>query len=106
VDPDQPDRRLTSRPGPREREPTGAGASPFHVRGHRGIENKLRYIRDVTYGEDSPRVRTGNAPQVMASPRNCTIAAARANGWTSIASGLRWASRDYHNPLSPGNIAT
>jgi transcriptional regulator with XRE-family HTH domain len=33
----------------------------------------------------------------MASLRNCTIAALRANGWTSIASGFRWASRDYHN---------
>jgi hypothetical protein len=72
----------------------------------RGSRNKLHYIRDVTYGEDSSRVRTGNAPQVMASLRNYTIAALRANGWTSIASGLRRASRDYHNPLSPGNIAT
>ena len=83
-----------------------SGRIAVHVRGHRGIDNKLHYIRDITYGEDSSRVRTGNAPQVMASLRNCTIAALRANGWTSIASGLRWASRDYHNPLSPGNIAT
>jgi hypothetical protein len=34
------------------------------------------------------------------------IAALRADGWTSIASGLRWASRDYANPLSLLNLAT
>jgi predicted transposase YbfD/YdcC len=70
------------------------------VRGHWGIENKLHWVRDVTYGEDGSRVRTGSAPQVMASLRNLAIAALRADGWTSIASGLRWAGRDYHNPLS------
>jgi hypothetical protein len=36
----------------------------------------------------------------MASLRNLTIGALRANGWISIASGLRWASRDYANALS------
>ncbi len=36
----------------------------------------------------------------MASLRNLAIAALRASGWTSIASGLRWASRDYANALS------
>ena len=63
-------------------------------------------VRDVTFGEDGSRVRTGNAPRVMASLRNLAIAALRADGWTSIASGLRWASRDYSNPLSLLNIAT
>ena len=71
------------------------------VRGHWGIENKLHYVRDVTYGEDASRVRTGNAPQVMASLRNLAIGTLKAHGWTNIASGLRWASRDYANPLSP-----
>jgi len=75
-----------------------------HVCGHWGIENKLHYVRDVTFGEDGSRVRTGNAPRVMASLRNLAIAALRADGWTSIASGLRWASRDYANPLSLLNI--
>ena len=42
----------------------------------------------------------------MASLRNLVIAALRAGGWTNIASGLRWASRDYTNPLSLLNIAT
>jgi predicted transposase YbfD/YdcC len=76
------------------------------VRGHWGIENKLHWVRDVTYGEDASRVRTRHAPQNMASLRNLAIAALRADGWTSIASGLRWASRDYANPLSLLNLAT
>jgi predicted transposase YbfD/YdcC len=76
-----------------------------HVRGHWGIENKLHYVRDVTFGEDGSRVRTGNAPHVMASLRNLAIAVLRADGWTNIAAGLRWASRDYANPLSLLNIA-
>jgi len=76
------------------------------VRGHWAIENKLHWVRDVTYGEDGSRVRTGNAPQNMASIRNLAIGALRGDGWTSIASGLRWASRDYLNALSLLKLAT
>ena len=36
----------------------------------------------------------------MASMRYLTIAALRADGWTNIAAGLRWAGRNYLNPLS------
>ena len=71
-----------------------------HVRGHWGIENKLHYVRDVTYGEDASRVRTKNAPQNMASMRNLTIGTLRADGWTNIAAGLRWTGRNYLNALS------
>jgi predicted transposase YbfD/YdcC len=81
-------------------------AIAIHVRGHWGIENKLHYVRDVSYGEDGSRVRTRNAPQNMASMRNLTIAALRADGWTNIAAGLRWAGRNYLNPLSLLNFVT
>jgi predicted transposase YbfD/YdcC len=37
------------------------------VRGHWEIENKLHWVRDVTYQEDKSLVRTGNAPRVMAA---------------------------------------
>lgn len=43
------------------------------TRGHWGIENKVHYVRDVTLGEDSCRVRKGNAPQVLAAIRNAVI---------------------------------
>jgi predicted transposase YbfD/YdcC len=39
------------------------------VRGHWEIENRLHWVRDVTYQEDKSLVRTGNAPPVMASLR-------------------------------------
>lgn len=43
------------------------------VRNHWGIETRLHYVRDVTYGEDSSQVRTGNAPRTMATLRNISI---------------------------------
>jgi predicted transposase YbfD/YdcC len=39
------------------------------VRSHWEIENRLHWVRDVTYQEDKSLVRTGNAPRVMASLR-------------------------------------
>jgi predicted transposase YbfD/YdcC len=39
-------------------------------RGHWGIENGLHHVRDVTLGEDACRVRSGNAPQLLAAARN------------------------------------
>lgn len=54
------------------------------IRGHWGIE-ALHHVRDVTYREDSSRVRTGNAPRIMASARNQAVSLARTAGWTNTA---------------------
>lgn len=70
------------------------------VRGHWEIENRVHWVRDVTYDEDRSQVRTGAAPQVMASLRNLVISACRLAGHTNIAAALRWAARDYHRPLT------
>src|SRR5271170_5041268 len=43
------------------------------VRGHWHIENKLHWVRDVTYQEDTSLVRTGNAPRAMATLRSLAI---------------------------------
>jgi len=43
------------------------------TRDHWGIENRLHYVRDVTFGEDACRVRTGHAPQNLAAIRNLAI---------------------------------
>ena len=59
------------------------------VQGHWGIENRLHWVRDVTYDEDRSQVRTGNAPQVMATLRNTAISLLRIAGWTNIATALR-----------------
>jgi hypothetical protein len=42
----------------------------------------------------------------MAGIRNLVIARLRADGWTNIAAGLRWASRDYANSLSLLRLTT
>jgi len=44
-----------------------------HLRDHWRIENELHYVRDVTLGEDACRVRSGNAPQVLAGLRNAVV---------------------------------
>ena len=55
-----------------------------HNRGHWQIENREHYVRDRTYDEDRSQVRTGSAPQVMATMRNIAISLLRLIGWTNI----------------------
>ena len=43
------------------------------IRAHWLIENQLHHVRDVTFDEDHSRVRSGNAPQVMAALRNVAV---------------------------------
>lgn len=64
------------------------------VQGHWGIENRLHWVRDVTYDEDRSQVRTGNAPQVMATLRSTAISLMRLTGTDNIAQGLRHQARD------------
>ena len=59
------------------------------TRGHWSIENRSHYVRDVTMGEDSSRVRKRSGPQVMAAFRNATIGLLRTMGVTNIAVALR-----------------
>jgi predicted transposase YbfD/YdcC len=58
-------------------------------REHWHIENKLHYVRDVTYKEDKSQVRSGNIPQVMAALRNAAISLMRVTGATNIAAACR-----------------
>lgn len=59
------------------------------LRGHWGIENRLHYVRDVTFDEDRSAVRTNAAPQVCAACRNLAIALLRRRGTTNIAAACR-----------------
>ena len=59
------------------------------VRGHWSIENRSHYVRDVTMGEDSSRIRKHSGPQVMAALRNATISFLRTMGVTNVAEALR-----------------
>lgn len=68
-------------------------AAPEHlagyVRGHWSIENKIHYVRDVTYREDSSQVRTGSTPRIMVTLRNLAIGLIRQAGHTRIAATIR-----------------
>ncbi len=65
------------------------------VRGHWSIENGSHYVRDVTFGEDRSRLRSGVAPQVLATLRNLAITLIHRTGTTHIAETRRTFS---HHP--------
>jgi predicted transposase YbfD/YdcC len=74
-------------------------AAPEHlaayVRGHWAIENKVHWVRDVTFREDSSQIRTGSRPRIMATLRNLAIGLIRQAGYTKIAATIR---RIRHDP--------
>lgn len=61
-----------------------------YVRTHWTIENRVHWVRDVTFAEDASRVRTGNAPRVMAALRNFAISLLRVHDVTNIAAAVRY----------------
>lgn len=71
--------------------PTQASAATLETswRGHWTIENRVHYVRDVTFLEDACQVAKGNAPQVLAALRNGLLNQFRLDGWTNIAQALR-----------------
>ena len=81
-----------------ERE-AGPATLAAWVRSHWEIENKLHWVRDVTYQEDKSLVRTGNAPRVMASLRSLAISLLRLNGYTNIAAANRHHAREPQRTL-------
>ena len=63
------------------------------ARAHWGIENRLHWVRDVTFAEDLSQIRTGSGPAVMASLRNFAVSLHRLAGATNIAAACRRVSR-------------
>jgi len=63
-------------------------------RGHWSIENRLHWVRDVTFDEDRSQVRTGSAAQAMATLRNLAIGLFRLHDVKNIAQGLRSCARN------------
>ena len=70
------------------RETADAAALLRLSRGHWGIENRLHYVRDMTFREDQSRIRTGNAPQVHAAIRNTAMTLIRRLGFHCIPEAL------------------
>ena len=79
---------------------TATQAGPEHlatyVRSHWAIENKIHWVRDVTFREDASRVRTDSRPRIMATLRNLAIGLIRQAGHTKIAATIRKARHDPH----------
>ncbi len=75
-------------------------AAPEHlagyVRGHWSIENKIHWVRDVTWREDASRVRTASRPRIMVTLRNLALGLIRQAGHTKIAATLRKIKHDPH----------
>lgn len=63
------------------------------ARGHWEIENRLHWVRDVTFDEDRSQVRKGKGAQMMASLRNTAISLLRMAGARYIAPALRACAR-------------
>ena len=59
------------------------------TRGHWGIESGLHYRRDVTLREDRSRVRTGQAPQLLAAINNVVLGLFARLGYTSAPQARR-----------------
>ncbi len=79
---------------PKRRRPLRRSRCEVH------IENKIHWVRDVTYDEDRSQIRTGTGPQVMAALRNAAIGALRTAGITNIAAATRHHARDSNRPLA------
>ena len=72
-------------------------------RGHWGIENRVHWVRDVTFDEDRCQVRTAAAPQVLAALRNLAISLVRWAGHPNVAAALR---RHAAHPLEALGLVT
>jgi hypothetical protein len=59
------------------------------MRGHWGIENRVHWVRDVTFDEDRSQVRVGSGPQAMAALRNTALGLLRLKGARNIAAATR-----------------
>ncbi len=82
---------------------TAAEATPARLlalaRTHWGIENRLHYVRDVAWGEDQGRTRTGAAPQVLAALRNAALTLIRRRRLTP-AEAFDHFSADQHKAIT------
>jgi hypothetical protein len=68
-------------------------------RNHWSIENRVHWVRDVTFDEDRSQVRKKAGPHVMASLRNLVISLLRMAGAKNIARSLRSCSWNRNQAL-------
>ncbi|WP_175324694.1 hypothetical protein [Frankia sp. Cppng1_Ct_nod] len=58
------------------------------------LETRVHWVRDMTFREDTSKVRTGPPPRVMATLRNFAIGLIRLAGYTRIGPTIRKIRRD------------
>jgi predicted transposase YbfD/YdcC len=77
-----------------------------YARGHWGVENKIHYVRDVTFGEDASRIRSGHGPQNASTLRSVAMNYLRTMG-SSIADAKRQIALSPHRaPLDLFGVPT
>lgn len=69
-----------------------AQAFAARIRGYWGVENKVHYVRDVTQGEDTSRIRTPPLIQSWVLGRNFALNLYRDHGFQNMAQAQRLAS--------------
>jgi len=69
-------------------EQADAAALEVLWRGHWTIENRVHYVRDVSFGEDRGHAAAGSTARVLASVRNGLLYLFRRAGWRSVPDAL------------------
>lgn len=70
------------------------------IRGHWNIENRLHWVKDVVFKEDSAPFTDYNAATNWSLTRNIIINIARKNGYSSLTKAFRFIAHDLDKILS------
>ena len=60
----------------------------YGIRAHWGVES-MHYVKDVTFGEDSSLIRTGNAPTNFSIIRNIAMNVLRRENYITFPQAIR-----------------
>ena len=70
-----------------------------HIRQHWHIENRLHYVRDVTFREDACTIRHTKRQRLLASLNNLVIGVVRQTDFRYLPEARRYFSANYHEAL-------
>ncbi len=70
-----------------------------HVRQHWHIENRLHYVRDVTFREDACTIRHTKRQRLLASLNNLVIGLVRQTDFRYLPEARRYFSANYREAL-------
>lgn len=64
------------------------------IQGHSGIENRLNWVKDVVFGEDTSLIRHSQAAANFSVIRQLAIAMCRLHGYSSLTTAIRSIAHD------------